>query len=300
MMMKNLLLTLLFSSAAFPSSAADMLVTPAWLKANLNDPKLVLFHVGTKPEYEKEHIPGAQLVVPQDLSIPRAESTLAIQLLPSEALRLKLESLGVSDDSRVVVYFGSDLISPTTRVYFSLDAAGLGDITSVLDGGMPAWKALGGEVTALTPAPRSPGRITAKARPELVASAEDVRSVISTPGVRIIDSRMPEFFSGANPGATPRAGRIPGASNIPFRSLADDSLKMKSEAEVAEIFKAAGVKSGDRVVSYCHTGQQATLVYFAAKRLGIEARMYDGSWDEWSRLTDLPVETSVVKQDPIK
>ena len=54
------------------------------------------------------------------------------------------------------------------------------------------------------------------------------------------------------------------------------------------------------MVSYCHTGQQATLVYFAAKRLGIEARMYDGSWDEWSRMTDLPVETSVVKQDPIK
>lgn len=300
-MMKNLCLCLLFLGAAAPSSsAAGLLVTPDWLKANLNDPRLVLFHVGTRPEYEKEHIPGAQLVVPQDLSIPRAESPLAMQLLPADGLRRKLESLGVSDDSRVVVYFGSDLIAPTTRVWFSLEAAGLGGVTSVLDGGMPAWKAAGGEVTAAVPAPRAPGRITVKARPELVASAEDVRSAMSAPDVRIIDSRMPEFFSGANPGATPRAGRIPGASNIPFKSLADDALKMKSEAEIAEIFKAAGVKSGDRVVSYCHTGQQATLVYFAARRLGIDARMYDGSWDEWSRRTELPVETSPVKQEPIK
>lgn len=299
-MMKNLFLSLLFASAATAATAADLLVTPAWLKANLSDPRLVLFHVGTRPEYEKEHIPGAQLVVPQDLSIPRAESPLAMQLLPPDALRLKLESLGVSDDSRVVVYFGSDLIAPTTRVWFSLEAAGLGGNTSVLDGGMPAWKAAGGEVTSVVPAPRPAGKITAKARPEVVATAEDVRSAMSAPGVRIIDSRMPEFFSGANPGATPRAGRVPGASNIPFRSLADESLGMKSEAEIAEIFKAAGVKSGDRVVSYCHTGQQATLVYFAARRLGIDARMYDGSWDEWSRRTELPVETSPVKPEPIR
>lgn len=298
--MKHLALSLLLMGVGSAAHSADLLVDPAWLKANLNHPRLVLFHVGTKAEFEKEHIPGAQLVVPQDLSIPRAEGALAMQLLPGEALRQKLESLGVSDDSQVVVYFGSDLIAPTTRVFFSLDAAGLGGISSVLDGGMPAWKAAGGEVSSAPPPPRSPGKITVKARPELVASIADVQTAMTARDAVIIDSRMPEFFSGANPGATPRAGRIPGARNVPFRTLADDGLKMKSEAEIADIFKTAGVKAGDTVVSYCHTGQQATLVYFAARRLGINARMYDGSWDEWSRRTDLPVEPTPSTKNPTK
>ena len=96
---------------------------------------LVLLHVGVKAEFEAEHIPGARFVAPSDLSILRAEGALILQLLPPDALRAVLESLGISDDSRVIVYFGKDWVSPSTRVTFSLDAAGLGDRTSILDGG---------------------------------------------------------------------------------------------------------------------------------------------------------------------
>ncbi len=69
---------------------------------------------------------------------------------------------------------------------------------------------------------------------------------------------------------------------------------MKSEVQTADLFKAAGIKPGDTVVSYCHVGQQATVVYFAARRLGYAARLYDGSWDEWSRKSDLPVVNGAV------
>jgi thiosulfate/3-mercaptopyruvate sulfurtransferase len=65
---------------------------------------------------------------------------------------------------------------------------------------------------------------------------------------------------------------------------------MNSEAKTIDLFKAAGIKPGDTVVSYCHIGQQATVIYFAAKRLGFTALLYDGSWDEWSRKPDLPIE----------
>ena len=54
----------------------------------------------------------------------------------------------------------------------------------------------------------------------------------------------------------------------------------------------AGIKQGDQVVSYCHIGQQATLVYFVAKYLGYGARLYDGSFEDWSKRTELPVVTS--------
>ena len=282
-----------FASALF-APASEMLVTPSWLLEHRGDKNLVLLHVGAPAEFEAEHIPGAQLVNPRDLSIPRADGALILQLLPPDALREKLEGFGIGDGSRVIVYFGEDWVSPATRVIFSLDAAGLGERTSLLDGGMPAWKAAKGPVTAEIQ-PRARGRLTATPRPELVAPLEMVKSSLGKPGVAIVDARVPKFFDGSDPGDMPRAGRIPGARSVPFDTLVTDDNLMKSEAKTADLFKAAGIKPGDTIVSYCHVGQQATVIYFAAKRLGFKALLYDGSFDEWSRNKDLPVEKGPAK-----
>jgi thiosulfate/3-mercaptopyruvate sulfurtransferase len=69
----------------------------------------------------------------------------------------------------------------------------------------------------------------------------------------------------------PRAGHIPGAKSLPFDTLLTDDNRMKGPAETSRLLESAGVKPGDIVVSYCHIGQQATVVYFAAKRLGYKA-----------------------------
>jgi thiosulfate/3-mercaptopyruvate sulfurtransferase len=289
------LVLLAFTSLA---SAADMLVTPAWLVEHRGERNLVLLHVGMPADFEKEHIHGAQLVNPQDLAIPRAEGALILQLLPPDQLRAKLESLGIGDDSRVVVYFGKDWVAPATRVYFNLDAAGLGDHASILDGGMPAWKAAGGTVMTAPEAgdpPRAKGKITAAPRPELVVDLEFVKANLKAPAVAIVDARAPKFFDGSDPGGMPRAGHIPGARSLPFETLVTDDNRMKSRDETTKILEAAGIKPGDTVVSYCHIGQQATVMYFAAKRLGYKALVYDGSWDEWSRKSELPVEKSPAK-----
>jgi 3-mercaptopyruvate sulfurtransferase SseA/CubicO group peptidase (beta-lactamase class C family) len=298
--MKNALASLVLVASTSGASAlfaagTDMLVTPSWLAEHRGERHLVLLHVGVPADFEKEHIPGAIPVNPQDLAIPRVEGALVLQFLPPEQLRAKLEGYGIGDDSRVVVYFAKDWVSPATRVYFSLDAAGLGDKTSILDGGMPAWKAVGGTVVASSGDPastiqRRPGKITARPRPELVVDLDFVKANLASSGVAIVDSRNTKFFDGTEQGSMPRAGHIPGAHNLPFDTLVTEENLMKSPAETARLLEAAGVKPGDTVVSYCHIGQQATVVYFAAKRLGYKALLYDGSWDEWSRKPELPIE----------
>ena len=91
----------------------------------------------------------------------------------------------------------------------------------------------------------------------------------------------------------PRAGHIPSANNIPFSSLVEDSTnKFKSVEAFRALFTGAGVRPGDSVATYCHIGQQASLLYFVARYLGYEAHLYDGSFQDWSNRKELPVEKS--------
>ena len=125
-----------------------MLVTSAWLAEHLQDKNLVLLHIGEKGEYEKAHILGAQsLTYLADISPAYQEGHLTLELLPVDQLKANFEKRGISDDSLVVVYFGKDWVTPSTRVIFTLTYLGLGDRTSLLDGGMPAWVASGHATT---------------------------------------------------------------------------------------------------------------------------------------------------------
>ena len=124
-----------------------MIVSTAWLAEHLNDRSLVLLHVGDKKEYDAAHIPGAQFIQLSDISTPRGQG-LTLELPAVDQLKATFEKFGVTDKSRIVVYFGKDWISPTARVYLTLDYLGLGDRTSILDGGLPAWRSEGRPVTA--------------------------------------------------------------------------------------------------------------------------------------------------------
>jgi thiosulfate/3-mercaptopyruvate sulfurtransferase len=197
--------------------------------------------------------------------------------------------LGVSNDSRIVLYMTKDAISPTTRVYLTLDAMGLGAQTSLLDGGYPEWQKANRPVTADVQPPK-PAKLQPCAQSDVIADVNLVKSSLHQAGVRIVDARTKNFYTGETPGRNMRPGHIPGAGSLPYLSLIDDAGKFRTPEQIERFFQDAGVKKGDRVVSYCHIGQQATVVYFAARMAGYDARMYDGSFEEWSRLSDLPVE----------
>lgn len=272
----------------------SMIVSTEWLAKHLNDNSLVLLQVGDKAEYDGGHIPGAQFIQLADISTPRG-SGLILELPPVAQLSATFEKLGVTDSSRIIVYFGKDWVTPTARVFMTLDYLGLGDRTSILDGGLPAWRGEGKPVTAELRAPK-PGHFTPKPNTKLVVDAAWVSANIRKPGVAILDARAAKFYSGEDAGQMPRAGHIPSAKSIPFSSLVEDSNnKFKSPVALRELFNTAGVKQGDSVATYCHIGQQASLLYFAARYLGYDAHLYDGSFEDWSHRSELPVEKSETK-----
>ena len=273
-----------------PKVQDSLVVSTEWLAAHLNDDSLVLLQVGEKDEYLAGHVPGAQLINLADISTPRG-SGLALELPAVAQLEAAFEKFGVTDKSRIVVYFGKDWVTPTARVFFTLDYLGLGDRTSILDGGLPAWRAAGKSVTTVVTEPK-PGHFTPRLKTQLVVDAAWVNANLNKPGVMILDARAPKFYTGAEAGSMPRAGHIPKAKNIPFSSLVEDSNKFKSAAALRELFNAAGVKPGDSLTTYCHIGQQASLLYFAARYLGYDAHLYDGSFEDWSHRPELPVEKS--------
>lgn len=273
-----------FSMPHGAGQSSSLVVTVAELSRELRDPALVLLQVGPKDDYDAGHIPGARLIEMDFLSTPQVEGEPVLELPDAATLRQRLESLGISDNSRVVVVPGKDWASPSTRVIFTLQAAGLGAHTRLLDGGSEAWKHAKLPLTTEAPPAAKAGRLTVKDDRSIVVDHAWIQSKIGAPGIRIIDARAPMFYEGAgmtHNGRTHGAGHIPTAKNLPFNTIMDDSLKLLPRAELQKLFAAAGVHPGDTVAAYCHIGQQATVVVFAARLLGIPVRLYDGSFTDW-------------------
>jgi thiosulfate/3-mercaptopyruvate sulfurtransferase len=276
------------------STRAKMLVSAEWLKAHQADKGLIVLHVGDRKDYDAGHIPGAEYVSLISWSRPSTgPNDLTLELPSAEDLRAKLQGLGISNTSRIIVYAGRYDTQSATRILFTLEAAGLGDRAMLLDGGMTEWRRLAFPTSTAEPKVKA-GVLAPIRYKSRVVDAAFVQSHARASGYRVIDARAPAFYDGAmatvmGPGGL--KGHVPGASSLPFSSVTGADQKLKSAEELAAEFKAAGVKPGDHVVAYCHVGQQATAVIFAARSLGIDAVLYDGSFEDWTR-RKLPAEVA--------
>ncbi|CAN5214297.1 sulfurtransferase [soil metagenome] len=296
----SLALMALAAPAMAASPRDQLVVSTAWLAGHLTDPDLIILQVGDKPGYDAGHIPGAQLITIAEFSAPPVPDGLTLEMPDPTALHDRLAAHGVSDRSRIIVVYGSDGIQSATRLAFTLDAAGLGARTSLLDGGLGAWKresrAVSTDVPAVKTAMLSPLKMKAE-----VVDAAFVKAHLNSPGFSIVDGRAPGFYSGAQTGGSPakpqKSGHIAGAKSMPFSAVTAPGLTLLSSDELTAKFAAAGIKPGDTVVAYCHVGQQATAALFAARTLGYNVLLYDGSYEDWAR-QDGPVDNPSAKPAP--
>ncbi|MBI4014128.1 MAG: sulfurtransferase [Candidatus Rokubacteria bacterium] len=238
--------------------------------------------------YAAGHIPGA-------VNLPVAEITRTIDgmpgmLAPVENVEEALARRGVTRDMPLVVYdeFGGD---QATRLFWALDFLGHPRL-SVLQGGFGLWQREGRPVARETPSV-VPTRYRAAPDPEKVADRARVKARLGDRAVILVDARSPEEFDGEVPGKdVTRPGHIPGAVNVDWvRNLtATEPRQFKDAADLARLYRRAGVTPDREVVVYCRTGVRASHTYFTLRLLGYpRVRLYDGSFVEWAADPNLPV-----------
>jgi len=278
----------LAGAAGVGAQSPGPLVDVAWLATHLEDPDLVILQMGPDGSYEEAHVPGARPVPPHAFRMPERDG-LRLELPEPVELEGMLEGVGISDDSRIVLVPSGGWVTPVTRILFTLDAAGFGDRSHLLDGGLEAWTAAGHQVEGGAPADFAPGELTLRPA-DRVVSGEWVLENGTADGVALIDARAPAAYDGVE-SDNGMDGHIPGAGSLYWQRLyreeADGSVFLRPDAELRALFDEAGLEPGDLVVGYCHIGQYATAMLLAARHLGYETRLYDGSTDEW-RETDWP------------
>jgi thiosulfate/3-mercaptopyruvate sulfurtransferase len=278
------LVCLVLAVSTGSASEKNTFVSAGWLADHLGDPDIVVLHVAfSRPEYKLGHIPGARFLWYDWLSVSTPDASTE---MPSNVQADSvLGGLGISEKSRIVLVFSGSNVVATARVLLALTYFGLGDQTSILDGGLEAWKEEKRPVS--TDPPRvARTNLTTSTNSAVIVNADWVQAHLASADVAIVDARDKRFYDG-NGGGISRTGHIRGARSIPYSSLVDSTNRIKNRGTLQQIFDDAGIHRGTRVISYCHVGQQASLVYAIARELGYNAAVYDGSFQEWNLRSDM-------------
>lgn len=256
--------------------------------------KAVILHVSAGESAEQYGIPGAYRVnLPADFHEPNGE----LMHTAATDLAARFEVFGISTDTPVIVYdtVGGMLAA---RLWWLAKTAGLSN-AAILNGGLPAWQATGRNLGELRDVTRNPpahrGSIEVDTEWERIADADDVTDALQAHNTFVIDVRAPEMYEGLqSAGPQYEAGHIPGAYNIPAGQLMADHTFRDRDA-IRDILEQVAGPAGAIVFS-CHAGIAACIGAAAANLAGYgDVQVYDGSWDEWGRVTQdreaFPVET---------
>lgn len=290
------LLTALAVTVAAPTgaqsaatAASGLLVSTAELATAVKDPNVVVLHIADRASvFEEAHIPGARFVRYADFAVDGGQG-LGSELPPASEIQRIFQAVGVSTGSRVVLYGSSPVLA--ARAFFTLDAMGHQHVT-LLDGGLRAWRAESRPIETGGAKPATPGLFTPVLNPARLASAQLIQQQTPAGGIALVDVRPDPEFLGTDGGMGGHAaGHIAGAKQVTWNALVQEDGRFLPRAQLQARLASAGATSRKPVVSYCMVGMRASVVYFVARHLGYDAKLYDGSIVDWT-MKKLPVTTA--------
>lgn len=259
----------------------DVMVSAERLKEEVQaGAPLVVLEVGRDPVDAAwagtGHIPGAHYVGIQPQLAGRPYPGSGNNPLPEAAdLQAEITRWGITDGSRVVTY-ARDTPAFAARGWWTLTWAGVPGVR-VLDGGLDAWTAAGGELST-DPAVEGGGTFTVAPGSLPVIDTADAAELARSG--RLFDGRAGDAYG---------AGHIPGAVSVPGASVTGDGGLLKPDEELRALY--ADADGATAVGAYCNGGTAASLEVLALAKVGITAALYPGSWSAWSSDPDRPAAT---------
>ena len=274
------------------------IVTPKWLKENLQNEKLVLVDCRFslmdkeygKRSYEESHIKGAvRIDVETELSAPVKEHGGRHPLPNVEDLKITFENIGISNDSIVVAYDEGDLSGPA-RLWWILKYLGH-DKVYVLNGGINVFAEIGGEINSGKTEVKK-GKFEVNSNENMRVNMEYVRERLNKENIAIVDCRENIRYTGEFEPVDKKSGHIPGALNYFWMDILNkngDKLTIKSEKSLEEYFNK--LKDFDEIIIYCGSGITASPVSLALTEADIEHKLYTGSFSDWISYEENDIDT---------